>query len=66
MPPACHSRTGPIAAFFADAKAAIRPDEHDDQIRSIDTDSIVGDPVHYLEHDELAEVEHAVSGYLGL
>ncbi len=37
-----------------------------DQIRSIDTDYIVGDPVHYLEHDELAEVEHAVARYLGL
>lgn len=37
-----------------------------DQIRSIDTDYIIGDPVHYLEHAELAEVEHAVSRYLGL
>ncbi len=37
-----------------------------DQIRSIDVDYIVGDPVHYLEHDELAEVEHAVTRYLGL
>ncbi|MGH3799956.1 MAG: type II toxin-antitoxin system PemK/MazF family toxin [Pseudonocardiaceae bacterium] len=37
-----------------------------DQIRSIDTDYIIGDPVHYLEHDELAEVEHAVARYLGL
>jgi mRNA interferase MazF len=37
-----------------------------DQIGSIDTDYIVGDPVQYLERDELAEVEHAVSLYLGL
>jgi mRNA interferase MazF len=37
-----------------------------DQIRSIDIDYIVGDPVHYLERDELAEVEHAVARYLGL
>nr|WP_045876418.1 type II toxin-antitoxin system PemK/MazF family toxin [Pseudofrankia sp. DC12] len=37
-----------------------------DQIRSIDTDYVVGDPVHYLERDELAEVEHAVTYYLGL
>ncbi len=37
-----------------------------DQIRSIDTDYIIGDPVHYLERDELAEVEHAVARYLGL
>jgi mRNA interferase MazF len=37
-----------------------------DQIRSIDTDYLVGDPVHYLERDELAEVEHALARYLGL
>lgn len=37
-----------------------------DQIRSVDTDFIIGDPVHYLERDELAEVEHAVIRYLGL
>lgn len=37
-----------------------------DQIRSIDVDYIAGDPVHYLERDELAEVEHAVARYLGL
>lgn len=37
-----------------------------DQIRSIDTDYIIGDPVHYLERDELAQVEHAVARYLGL
>jgi mRNA interferase MazF len=37
-----------------------------DQIRSIDTDYLVGDPIHYLERDELAEVEHAVARYLGL
>jgi mRNA interferase MazF len=37
-----------------------------DQIRSIDTDYIIGEPVHYLERDELAEVEHAVARYLGL
>jgi mRNA interferase MazF len=37
-----------------------------DQIRNIDTNYIVGDPLHYLERDELAEVEHAVTRYLGL
>ena len=37
-----------------------------DQIRSIDTDYLVGDPTHYLERDELAEIEHAVTRYLGL
>ncbi|HZN18447.1 MAG TPA: type II toxin-antitoxin system PemK/MazF family toxin [Micromonosporaceae bacterium] len=37
-----------------------------DQIRSIDTDYITGDPVYYLARDELAEVEHAVLRYLGL
>ncbi|MFF0307985.1 type II toxin-antitoxin system PemK/MazF family toxin [Streptosporangium sp. NPDC004379] len=37
-----------------------------DQIRSVDIAFIHGDPVHYLDHDELAEVEHAVTLYLGL
>jgi mRNA interferase MazF len=37
-----------------------------DQIRSIDTDYFVGDPTYYLERDELAEIEHAVTRYLGL
>jgi len=37
-----------------------------DQLRSIDTEFLVGDPVYYLERDELAEVEHAVVRYLGL
>lgn len=37
-----------------------------DRIRSIDTNYLIGDPVHYLEHDELAEVEYAVARYLGL
>ncbi|WP_017625917.1 type II toxin-antitoxin system PemK/MazF family toxin [Nocardiopsis chromatogenes] len=37
-----------------------------DQIRSIDTASILGDPVDVLGHDELAEVERAVAHYLEL
>jgi mRNA interferase MazF len=37
-----------------------------DQIRSIDGSYIHGDPVHYLDRDELAEVERAVTLYLGL
>ncbi|WTG30947.1 type II toxin-antitoxin system PemK/MazF family toxin [Streptomyces decoyicus] len=37
-----------------------------DQIRTVDTSFIHGDPVHYLDRDELAEVEHAVTHYLGL
>lgn len=37
-----------------------------DQMRSIDVDYLIGDPVHYLERDELAAVEDAVSRYLGL
>ena len=37
-----------------------------DQIRSIDTRYIEGDPVAYLERDEMAEVEHAINRYLGL
>jgi mRNA interferase MazF len=37
-----------------------------DQIRSIDTTYIHGDPVYYLDRDELSEVEGAVIRYLGL
>jgi mRNA interferase MazF len=37
-----------------------------DQIRSIDTSYIQGDPVHYLGHHELVEIETAVVRYLGL
>ena len=37
-----------------------------DQIRSIDIRYIHGDPVHYLDRDEIAEIEHAVTRYLGL
>jgi mRNA interferase MazF len=37
-----------------------------DQIRTIDTDYILGDPVYYLDRDELTEIERAVTRYLGL
>lgn len=37
-----------------------------DQIRTVDIAYIHGDPVDYLEREELAEVEHAISRYLGL
>jgi mRNA interferase MazF len=37
-----------------------------DQIRSIDISFIYGDPVHYLSHDELMEIETTVVRYLGL
>jgi mRNA interferase MazF len=37
-----------------------------DQIRTVDVNYIHGDPVHYLDRDELARVEHAVTRYLGL
>ena len=37
-----------------------------DQIKSIDTRYVDGEPVAYLERDEMAEIEHAVSRYLGL
>ncbi|WP_376766820.1 type II toxin-antitoxin system PemK/MazF family toxin [Microlunatus parietis] len=37
-----------------------------DQIRTIDTAFVHGDPVGYLDRDELAEVESAVAHYLGL
>ncbi|MFF8838512.1 type II toxin-antitoxin system PemK/MazF family toxin [Streptomyces sp. NPDC015130] len=37
-----------------------------DQIRTIDVRFVHGDPVHFLDHHELALVEQAVSQYLGL
>ncbi len=37
-----------------------------DQVRSIDIRYIVGEPVDYLTHDELAEVELALAHYLGI
>ncbi len=37
-----------------------------DQIRSIDIDYVVGDPVDYLTRDRLAQVELAVAHYLGV
>lgn len=37
-----------------------------DQIRSIDSDYVVGDPVDYLTRDQLMEVELALSHYLGV
>lgn len=37
-----------------------------DQIRTIDIDYVHGEPVAYLDRDEMAEVELAVGRYLGL
>lgn len=37
-----------------------------DQIRSIDTAYIVGDPVDYLTRDQLADAELALAHYLGV
>lgn len=37
-----------------------------DQIRTVDVDYLVGEPVDFLHHDDLATVEQAVSNYLGL
>lgn len=37
-----------------------------DHIRSIDTDSLVGDPVDYLTQNQLAEVELTLTHYLGV
>lgn len=37
-----------------------------DQVRSIDTDYIVGDPVDVLTRDQVAEVELALAHYLGI
>ena len=37
-----------------------------DQVRSIDYDYVVGEPVDYLTRDQLAEVELALAHYLGV
>lgn len=37
-----------------------------DQVRSIDTRYVVGDPVDYLTRDQLGEVELALAHYLGV
>ncbi|WP_415678924.1 type II toxin-antitoxin system PemK/MazF family toxin [Tsukamurella hominis] len=37
-----------------------------DQIRTVDTTYIHGDPVGYLDGDEMAEIEHAMTRYFGL
>lgn len=37
-----------------------------DQIQSIDTDYVVGDPVDYLARDQMAAVELALAHYLGV
>lgn len=37
-----------------------------DQVRSIDIGYVVGDPVDFLNRDELAEVEFALAHYLGV
>ncbi|MGL5864245.1 MAG: type II toxin-antitoxin system PemK/MazF family toxin [Dermatophilaceae bacterium] len=37
-----------------------------DQIRALDTDDVVGDPVDYLTRHQLAEVELALARYLGV
>ncbi len=37
-----------------------------DQIRSIDVNHVVGDPVDFLNRDEFAEVELALAHYLGV
>lgn len=37
-----------------------------DQIRSIDVDHVVGEPVDYLRWEQLVEVEFALAHYLGV
>ncbi|MGH3680045.1 MAG: type II toxin-antitoxin system PemK/MazF family toxin [Natronosporangium sp.] len=37
-----------------------------DQIRTVDVEYIHGDPVYFLDRGGLAEIEHAVTRYLGL
>lgn len=36
-----------------------------DQIRTVDTDDI-GDPIGYLTHDEMAQVETVIAHYFGI
>lgn len=37
-----------------------------DQIRAVDTDYVLGEPVDFLTRDAMAEVEDAVARYLGV
>lgn len=37
-----------------------------DQVRSVDVEYVVGDPVDFLNRDELAKVELALAHYLGV
>jgi mRNA interferase MazF len=37
-----------------------------DQIRTIDTEHVRGELVDYLSRDDMAQVEHSLSRYLGL
>lgn len=37
-----------------------------DQMRALDTSYVVGDPVGFLDRDEVHELEHAVGRYLGI
>lgn len=37
-----------------------------DQVRSIDTQYVVGDPVDYLDRTDMAQVEYTLGRYLGL
>jgi mRNA interferase MazF len=37
-----------------------------DQIRTIDLRYVHADPVYYLDRDEIEEIEHVVTRYLGL
>jgi mRNA interferase MazF len=37
-----------------------------DQIRTIDASYVVGELVDYLSRDDMAQVEHSLSRYLGL
>jgi mRNA interferase MazF len=37
-----------------------------DQVRTIDVSYVAGDLVDYLSRDDMAQVEHSLSRYLGL
>ena len=58
-----HMHVGAVLVFEGEAPAY---GELVDQIRSIDTDYLVGDPIDFLNREELAEVELALAHYLGV
>jgi mRNA interferase MazF len=55
------------AVFRPEVEVAGRPTRLlVDQIRTVDVSYLSGDPVDYLEQEQMARVEHAIAHYLGL